>query len=83
MDNLVVLKIELREEDTPFFTDAQLEYYLSKNKNNVQATIYECFILKSEDTTLSVSGMNTADTSSYFKRLASKYRPNNSGSLGG
>lgn len=83
MNDLLVLKMELREEDTPFFTDEQLKYYLSKNRNDIKATIYECLILKSEDTTLSISGMNTADTSSYFKRLASRYRPNNSGSLGG
>lgn len=83
MDDLGILKMELREADTPFFKDEQLQYYLSKNNGNIRATIYECLILKSEDTTLNISGLNTADTSSYFKRLASRFKPNNSGSLGG
>ena len=43
--------------------------------------IYDCLIIKAEDATLSVSGLSTTDTSHYFKRLASKYRPNNSGIL--
>jgi hypothetical protein len=77
------LKIILRENDTPYFTDADLEYYLSKNNDSVNDTAYQCLIVKSENSTLSVSGLNTTDTSIYFRRLAKKYRPNNSGILGG
>ena len=39
------------------------------------------FLIKAEDTTLSVSGLNCADTSKYFRRLAQRYRQNNSGQL--
>lgn len=77
------LKIILREDDIPFFTDNQLEYYLSKNNEDINRTAYECLSIKAEDTSFSISGMSTGDTSKYFKRLAQRYRPNNSGVLKG
>lgn len=69
----------------PYFDEPQKEipYYLEKNGGDVNATIYELLILKSEDSSLALSGMTTQDTSSYFKRLASKYKRFNSGILGG
>lgn len=72
---------EIREEQSPYFEDGDIEYYLEKNHGNVEATIYEMLIIKSEDSSLSLSGVNTADTSGYFKRLASKYKQFNSGTL--
>lgn len=79
-----VLK-EIREEQMPYFDnpEVEVEYYLKKNNGDVEATIYELLILKSEDSSLALSGMTTQDTSSYFKRLASRYRRYNSGVLGG
>ena len=49
----------------------------------INATIYELLILKSESSTISVSGLSTQDTSGYFKRLASKYKPFNSHIMSG
>ena len=72
---------EIREEQSPYFDDGDIEYYLEKNHGNVEATIYEMLIIKSEDSSLSLSGVNTTDTSGYFKRLASKYKQFNSGTL--
>lgn len=72
---------EIREEQSPYFEDGDIEYYLEKNHGNVEATIYEMLIIKSEDSSLSLSGVNTKDTSGYFKRLASKYKQFNSGTL--
>lgn len=77
------LKIVLRERDIPFFEDEELEYYLTKNNNDFERTAYQTLLIKAENTTLSISGMTTADTSAYFRRLASRYRPNNSGILAG
>lgn len=82
MTTLEELKIILREKDCPFFTDEELNYYLSKNNNNLQPTAYECLILKSENTTLNLSGFETGDTSKYFRRLAQKYRTYNTGYIG-
>lgn len=77
------LKLILREKDCPFFSEDELGFYLQKNDNNLNSTAYECLIVKSEDTTLSVSGLQCADTSTYFRRLAQSYRPSNSGVLEG
>ena len=83
MSNLDDLKIVLREEDVPFFSDQQLDFYLRENKNDYRATAYQCLLIKAEDTTLSVSGLSTSDTSKYFRRLAGQYRPSNSRVLKG
>jgi hypothetical protein len=77
------LKIILRENDCPFFTDEELTYYLGVNSDNVSDTAYQCLIIKSQDMGLALSGYTAADTSSYFRRLAKRYRPNNSGILKG
>lgn len=77
------IKKLLREEECPFFADGDIEFYLSENGGNVNKTLYQMFLIKAEDTTLSVSGLNCADTSKYFRRLAQQYRQNNSGQLKG
>lgn len=82
MTDIQKIKIELREEQSPYFEDSEIQYYLEKNGGDVQATIYEMLLIKSEDSEISVSGLSTKDTSSYFKRLASKYKKFNSGILG-
>ena len=82
-DKLRELEMILRETDIPFFTEEQLVFYLGQNGNDVRATAYQCLLIKAEDTSLKVSGLSTADTSKYFRRLASQYRPHNSGVLRG
>lgn len=83
MTDIERIKKEIREEQAPYFEEDDFQYYLDKNSGNVDATIYEMLIIKSEDSTISVSGLNTQDTSSYFKRLASRYKQFNSGILSG
>lgn len=70
------LKIVLREHDIPFFTDETLQWYVDKYGSYNRA-IYELLLVKAENSSVSVSGMNTEDTSSYFRKLASRYKPNN------
>lgn len=77
------IKKEVREAQAPYFDEDDFQYYLDKNGGDVDATIYEMLIIKSEDSTIAVSGLNTQDTSSYFKRLASRYKPFNSGVMSG
>jgi len=74
---------ETREAQAPYFDEDDFLHYLNKNNGDVNATIYEMLIIKSEDSTISVSGLSTQDTSSYFKRLASRYKQFNSGILKG
>lgn len=82
-DSIEKLKIILRENDCPFFEDEELAFYLSENNDDFEATAYQCLIIKSETTTLVLSGLEAADTSKYFRRLAQRYRKNNSGTLSG
>lgn len=82
MTDIERIKVEIREEQSPYFEEEDFNYYLSKNNGDVNATIYEMLIIKSEDSSISVSGLNTQDTSAYFKRLASRYRQYNSRVLG-
>lgn len=83
MTEIERIKKEVREEQAPYFEDDDFQYYLEKNNGNVDATIYEMLIIKSEDSSISVSGLTTHDTSSYFKRLASRYKQFNSGVIRG
>lgn len=83
VDKVKELKLILRENDVPFFTDEELEYYLDRHKGSVSDAAYECLLLKSEDTSLNVSGLTLGDSSKYFRRLAARYRPNNSRILKG
>ncbi len=82
-DVIDVIKRETRENMSPYFDDGDIEYYLKKNNGDVDATIYELLLVKAEDSTISVSGLSTSDTSAYFRRLASRYRQYNSGVLKG
>ena len=77
------LKIELREAQFPFFTDKDFEHYLEKNGNDFNATAYEMLLVKAEPSTVAVSGWASQDTSAYFRRLASRFRPFSSGQLSG
>lgn len=83
MTDIERMKMILRESDVPFFSDSDLSFYIGENNGDVDAAIYQCLLVKAEDTTLSISGISAADTSAYFRRLASKYRPLNSGTLMG
>jgi hypothetical protein len=83
MTSIERMKMILREEQCPLFTDDELQFYLDENDGNEDNAIYQCLIIKSESTAVNVSGLTTSDSSSYFRRLASHYKPNNSGTLGG
>lgn len=83
MTDIERIKKEVREDQAPYFEEDDFQYYLEKNSGNINATIYEMLIIKSEDSTISVSGLTTQDTSRYFKRLASRYKQFNSGVIRG
>lgn len=77
------IKLILQEDDAQFFTDEQIEFYVQENDGNIDSAIYQMLIIKSESSEISVSGLSTQDTSGYFKRLASRYKPRNTGILKG
>ena len=75
------IKKILREDEFPLFSDDDIKFYFDENNKDEKETIYQCLIIKSEDSSISISGLSTSDTSSYFKRLAQRYKRNNSGIL--
>lgn len=75
------MKKILREAEYPFFSNDDLQFYVNENNGNIDLAIYHCLLIKAEDSSITISGLSSADTSSYFKRLALRYRPNNSGIL--
>ena len=81
MDKLEQLKFNIREKDYPCFGDEELLYILEQAGGDVREASYNALIMKSENTGLSVSGLTTKDTSSYFKMLASRFIRTNSGVL--
>ena len=81
IEKIEYIKREIRDTQSPYFDEEDFLHYLQKNNGDVNATIYEMLIIKSEDSTISVSGLSTQDTSAYFKRLASRFKPFNSGIL--
>ena len=79
MGEIQELKLILREDISPFFTDEELCYYLNNNDKDVNKTAYECLLVKAEDDSISLpGGLNIADNQKYWLRLAQKYRPNGS-----
>lgn len=79
MGEIQELKIRLREESSPFFTEEELDYYLKQNNNDLDLTTYECLLLKAEDDSISLpGGLQLANNSAYWLRLAKKYKPNGS-----
>lgn len=82
-NTLVTLKRMIRDTDVTYFSDDELREYYKDNNNNLNDTVYACLCIKAEDTTLSITGLTTGDTSKYYRRLAARYRPCNSGVLTG
>lgn len=81
MDRLEQLKFNLREKQSPYFEEEELLALLENNEGDVRKASYEGLLMKAEVTGLSVSGLTTKDSSSYFKALASRYVSTNSGVL--
>ena len=81
-DQLAAVKRIVREATMPLLSD-ELIADISSSSDTLDEVIYKGALMKSEDTTLQVSGLSTADTSKYFLRIASMHRPSNTGILGG
>ncbi len=80
-EKIAYIKRCVREEQIPYFDEEDFSFFLQKNNGDVKATIYELLCIKAEDSSITVSGLTTKDTSAYFRRLASRYKTYNSGVL--
>ncbi len=76
MEEILDLKIILREESSPFFTNEELVFYFKKNNFDLNKTAYECFKLKAEDDSISLpGGLQLANNREYWLSLAKQYKP--------
>lgn len=81
-EEIKTLKIRLREEDYPLFTNEELQYFIDSCDSLDMAT-YRAAILKSEANGLKLNGVEIESMSKFFLRIAAMYRPSNSGVLKG
>jgi hypothetical protein len=83
LKNIEDLKKAICEDMVQYFTDEDLAWYVEQNGGDYEAAAYHCLTVKAEQTGLQLSGMTTKDTSSYFLRLARRYKQRRSGVLTG
>lgn len=81
MDKLEQIKFNIREKQYPCFSDEELTAILDQCNGDVRKASYKALIMKAETTGISVSGLTTKDSSSYFKMLASHFVTTNTGVL--
>ncbi|MCC0642654.1 hypothetical protein KGF41_00075 [Clostridioides sp. ZZV14-6150] len=73
------IKIELREEQSPFFSDEEITHYYIKNNEDFNNTMYELCILKAENDSISLpGGLSMPENKLYWLTLAKKYKKNGS-----
>lgn len=79
MGELEQLKLRLREESSPFFSDEELAYYLKIFDNDLDKTTYKLALMKAEDDSITLpGGLSLPNNSSQWKRKAAMYKPNES-----
>lgn len=75
MQAIDLLKFNLREKDSPFFSDDLLYDLLEKNGNDVDLASYEGLIMKAESDSISLpGGLSIPDNREYWLTLASRYK---------
>ncbi len=79
MGEIQELKLRLREETSPFFTDEELAYYFKMFNNDLDKTTYKLALIKAEDDSISLpGGLSLPNNASYWRSIASMYKPNES-----
>lgn len=79
MGEINELKLRLREDTSPFFTDEEIAYYLNYYNKDIDLTTYQLCLLKAEDDSISLpGGLTLANNRQYWLTLAKRYKPNGS-----
>lgn len=74
MTDLELLKFNLREDGSPYFTNEELQQLLDRN-GSVQAASHEGLIMKAEDDSIKLPGLDIPSSQKYYRRLAMHFRP--------
>ncbi|MDK2917294.1 MAG: hypothetical protein PWQ37_27 [Candidatus Petromonas sp.] len=86
MTPLEELKFNLRESENPYFDDTELQVLLDKNQIGVEddgatpiydinAATYEGLLIKAEDDSIKLPGLDIPSSQKYYLRLARLFRP--------
>lgn len=79
MGEIQELKLRLREETSPFFTDEELAYYLEMFNNDLNLTTYKLAKMKAEDDSISLpGGLSLPNNRNQWLTIAAMYKPNES-----
>lgn len=91
MTPLEELKFNIRETDSPYFDAAGLQQLLDRNKigeeedgspiYDIESASYEALIIKAEDDSIKLPGLDIPSSQSYYLRLAKMYRPSAAGNM--
>lgn len=75
MLDIIALKFNLREKDSPYFTDQELETLLMKNDNDINKASYEGLVMKSEDDSIALpGGLDVPSNRAYWLGLAKRFK---------
>jgi two-component SAPR family response regulator len=74
------IKMILNEYRDPYFSDAELTQW-AREIPDEDERLYTLLMNKAQRTSMKVSGLSLADSSSYYKELAQRYEPVYSGTL--
>lgn len=75
------IKQIILEDAYPMFSDTDILFYYNENNKSFRATVYNLLKLKAETGSTVITGMTLPNPERFFMRLATPYRPNNSGVL--
>lgn len=79
MGEIQELKLRLREETSPFFTDEELAYYLEMFNNDLNLTTYKLAKMKAEDDSITLpGGLSLPNNRKQWLTIAAMYKPNES-----
>jgi hypothetical protein len=80
MNKIEELKFNLREKSNPYFSDEELDWLLLKH-GSVRKATYEGLLLKAEDDSIKLPGLDIPSSKNYYLKLAKHFRPNKTGQL--
>lgn len=75
LEKLNTLKVNILEEQYPFFTDGQLENLLKENKWDVKMASYKACQLKAQVDGLKIGPLQVDSNDEFWLKLARFYQP--------
>ncbi|WP_052045130.1 hypothetical protein [Caloranaerobacter azorensis] len=91
MTALDELKFNLREEVNPYFSEAELQMLLDRYKigedeegnpiYDINAATYEGLLIKAEDDSIKLPGLDIPSSQKYYLRLAKRFRTSRTGNI--